>query len=323
MGVWYSSVMERVGLVFILIFGCFSAQAQNCRGLFIFAPTPATLFVGRPYEIDVDRRSISELQTHANVSVSNQAARDIAKILKQRNDDQVETVVYPSAGYDAGTAFTIFANARTVIGIDQHPFIERGTFLVRAEIPPDIGDMFTQGFEVSRQSDEAGMAPAILGSLAANLPGFRLRRLMTVSQNNGQHGWIEFDLGEGTPTRKYIHIDHTIPLTPPISEWAPKLEYQGLLIKGAMTIFNPVDPKGGGVFLLDYLARNGGVAVDADIAAPEATKFLDEQEKAHSQGRTNYLVVSTDISLGYASGENKTHNGGTKIIEYHLSPETK
>lgn len=210
----------------------------------------------------------------------------------------VQILAYIAAGYDISTPFLILKNAHTVVGIDENPFIKDINKPVIPRASTDHHEAFTQYKHVARAES---VAAVLLYRMTTDVSNFRLKRIIVLSEPTFKdrpiyHGVIQFDNGEGTPFKTYIHIhsplssnyhNHTTPW------WVTKLEeikINGLLIKGAMETYYPsnldLNFNSGGPEVVFSLAKRGGLIVDADTSAwkllsKEPKSFLYRSIKKH------------------------------------------
>lgn len=180
------------------------------------------------------------------------------------------SLLSPAAGFDADTAFRILPDLNTVIAIDNHPFGQAG----------NIGSLTAiqatneSGYVGAGTIHELGfIGGAILARLMQGLPALRLHQvtLLEETQPSGSrpraHGLVEFDLGPGTPLRRYYHIDGD-GINAPLSAqpwWLGAILAEGfsaILRKGAMDFFaaNPSS----GTYLIQHLRNAGGIFIDGD-----------------------------------------------------------
>jgi hypothetical protein len=247
-------------------FFAFSTQANTCIDLFAKPNARLVEFLGsEDHTILVDSQSLSDIQTQ-NFKLKIPAQELAGNISKITPQPTLETILYPSSGFDAGNAFTIFPEAKTIIGIDNHPFLIGNRSIIRAKVALDANYSYTHVGAVHTLTENLGAAPFIVGELASSLSSFRLLTIQEYKQKAEiSHGVIEFDRGPGTPIQRYIHVNGELPyLDDPIPTWMTSITeggYQALLAKGSETIF---DHDSGGDLLLVHLAQNGGLFVDTD-----------------------------------------------------------
>ncbi len=200
------------------------------------------------------------------------------EVSKQPQARKIDTVLYMASGFDAGSPFLVFENARTVFAVDQHPFVKDPALPIRLRIPDNDHDGYAL---ISTVNDQAqSLASTILWRLSQSISNFRLIRVAaftdptaTTIGRPAQHGLIEFDSGPGTQVRQYIHIDANIG-----SEYLPGQQpwwlarilrhgIDGLLVKGAMSVYanaSKTDVASPAREVTRYLMKNGGIIVDGD-----------------------------------------------------------
>jgi len=194
---------------------------------------------------------------------------------------RVDTVLYPMSGFDAGTAAHLFPDAVTIIGIDNHPFLPPGDSRTSFE----YSRVGSANYAAYQDIDRLGhVGPALVGSLAEAVPGFRLRRVSIIEndepttgvrsspgKSTAVHAVIEFDAGPGTPLRRYIHINGALvnregsARTADAWWWKSidRLGPSGVLVKGSMAAFH--DEHMGrdlAPTVLGWLRRSGGVLIE-------------------------------------------------------------
>lgn len=143
-----------------------------------------------------------------------------------------QTVLYPMIGIDAPMGFLLFPGATTVIGLDKVPFMLSEPSQDQA-IQPRIEPLGTW-MHWRDVSKGGALADRIIGALREKLPGFRLKAVRALYSGSSPitimdlydysvsgpeklsllengiphwHGVIEFDTGDGTPLRRYVHIN--------------------------------------------------------------------------------------------------------------------
>lgn len=133
-----------------------------------------------------------------------------------------KVVLYPMSGYDGAAPFLAFPSVTTVIGIDNHALVgetEPALNIKTATLPitPQISGQ-AWASTLNDVNGENNMAIPVLQTLSKGIPGFRFRQ-MTVNKNKirGEFrrdtlvdGIIEFDTGDNTPVRRYIHLNRDL-----------------------------------------------------------------------------------------------------------------
>jgi hypothetical protein len=176
-----------------------------------------------------------------------------------------ETVVYPASGYDAGFAARLFRGASVVVGIDDHPFHDGAD---PGYIP--VFDVPAENATFKGEVDDQGpLVGTLIGSLATNVEGFRLRGVLAIDDGEKRHGVIEFDAGPGTPRRRYVHSDGRVDGGVDAWWWRGLAGGGGslaILVKGAMNTFE--DPYVA-ARLTSLLHGRSGVVVSSVHGGPE------------------------------------------------------
>ena len=225
----------------------------------------------------------------------------------------VKTVLVPMAGHDAGSAVRLFPEAQTIIGVDAQPFLKRA----RAGKQLAFGALRSQNYTHWQQIDAMGhLAPALLSSLAWAVPGFRLRGV-TLLEHPDEKGAmassavIEFDAGEGTPTRRYIHVNDWFPNATPKGRgpwWWRALDAHrpdAVVVKGSQDWSRYASTAGVRQQLRTWLS-GGGVLVEGDgefttdeLAPAEASR-LDAEAVPHARVIEPRLTTKLDdVRFGY------------------------
>jgi len=227
---------------------------------------------------DVERLVPLPSEAQAIVALNLRYGRIASALDMATPQRQIDTVIYPSSGHDAGAAFALFDRARVVIGIDDHPFV--GDFYEAVSPVLKSEDDRYRGYTVFREvgtGPSQEVAPATLGFLKVMNPSVRILRVFAFQDENNQvHGQIDFDFGAGTLRRTYIHIQGRISDGASAADswtrlwWGRKIlsdgfRFQGLLIKAAMRLFGGFDSlPGDEVRFLKKLGDAGGVLIDGD-----------------------------------------------------------
>ncbi len=201
----------------------------------------------------------------------------IARSLQElgfNREHKLNTLVYPSAGYDAATAFLLWPEITRVVGIDDHPFA-RSNIKYLAPDPyishydKELG--YTMVMEVDSKEY---MAEVILARLISAFPKIRFKAVYQITDYTLgdyesvrlSHGLILFDTGDGTPIRSYVHLE-----SPTLNGyerkstfwWRENILNQGfqvLIRKAAMSFYGyPI-----GLELIGHLKTNHGLLIDGD-----------------------------------------------------------
>ncbi|MGE4233929.1 MAG: hypothetical protein AB7F43_11425 [Bacteriovoracia bacterium] len=117
---------------------------------------------------------------------------------------KAKTVFYPLCGFDTFTAATLFPDATIFIGLDNHPF----SAIKQIQAKPYFGRKFENTVAVSQASeDNSEYVEKIFGGLLGAFPELRILDVQEFQHNiEDSSGLVEFDTGEGTPKRYYVHI---------------------------------------------------------------------------------------------------------------------
>lgn len=249
------------------------------------------------------------VQMDLSLPVLDYARQSIARTTERT----VKTVLVPMAGHDAGTAARLFPEAETIIGVDAQPFLDRA----RTGKQLAFGALRSQNYTHWQQIQAMGhLAPALLSSLAWAVPGFRLRGVTLLEGVNERaettsSAVIEFDAGEGTPVRRYIHLNEWFPTATPKGRgpwWWRALDAHrpdAVIVKGSQDWSRYASTAGVRQKMRDWL-QGGGVLVEGDgeftvdELAPAALAQRDAAAMAH--GRTIEPRLTTkldDVRFGY------------------------
>lgn len=165
---------------------------------------------------------------------------------------QARRVFYPMSGWDA-----IFARDFTV-ATDNHPFFPAEFIDQRPSALP-FREVKGEGYIYYGDiSNEMFLGARVIGTLRSSVPGFRLRSVTVFRvdrsafrnlQEDGTHGLIVYDTGEGTPLRHYVqvHAEVSRGSEPPARTpwWIRYLDAHPpeiAIVKGAMSRFEPDFP---------------------------------------------------------------------------------
>jgi hypothetical protein len=124
-------------------------------------------------------------------------------------------VIYPASGFDGFSPFLVFKDAEVVIGLDHHPF-----YLPFENADRTIDLDYLSWENINNVDNAVQMGVQVLRQIQLAYPEqFRLRGIYAIeTKNTGLkngpyycerpvvHGLIEFDLGPGTPLKRYYHI---------------------------------------------------------------------------------------------------------------------
>lgn len=230
----------------------------------------------------------------------------------------MKTVLYPSSGYDSGSAHLIFPLAETIIGIDNHAFIHSRKEGLGSKLQSVHDSYFSFVGDVEAHAQKNNMADVILGNLLVANPLIRILRVVHAkAQSGGSHGWIEFDQGPGTALQRYVHIQHLAPVNyvSPLFIEIANNGFDALLSKGAQRMFNQAYGALSGFFLVNRLKRARGVLVDTDGRVWEWER--DWALRLGMDFRDYMEITGTDINLGYNHDGDNSVYPGTKVIIYN------
>jgi uncharacterized protein YggT (Ycf19 family) len=186
----------------------------------------------------------------------------------------IQTLIYPAAGFDSASGFGILPNLKTVIALDNHDFHKDCNL---SEIIPVFGptDVTECGFtQVGNVDRTLYLSKVILGRLILHFPKARILRVIGVSDRmlnashpTYPHGMILFDYGPGTALRTYIHIKSQTtfyspgPNTLEIYDRLSKIPFQAVLSKASMAwLDNERTP----LPIVNALVENAGLWIDGD-----------------------------------------------------------
>jgi hypothetical protein len=220
---------------------------------------------------------------------------------------QVRTVFYPLSGTDP-IAARLFTQASVFIALDKQPFFglsEKG-FSSR----PGLGGAFRWLQDVER---EGALGPRLLGALQEAVPGFHLRRLAIFGNSESINGLIEYDQGEGTPIRQYVHIQGSVPSrkTKDFHPWwmseLSRLKPQALIVKGSMSFLkaNKCQPEFRQT-LLGWLKEAQGLILEGfamdrnsrGVLKNKAFEFKSSTDTYPAEGATSLDLYDLVFSYG-------------------------
>jgi hypothetical protein len=123
-----------------------------------------------------------------------------ANSIVKKSKDNITSVFYPMAGYDAQFPFTIFPNAKLVIGLDRHRFLNATENTVAAFVNPKQGP-WEEYSEIKNS-----MAPKILGNIFVVFPKAVIQEVgKIILPDDSKSGYVRFLDGNGNQ-RIYIHV---------------------------------------------------------------------------------------------------------------------
>ncbi len=290
-------------IIFLLVlFGLAESHALLCRD--VWSPY-GEILTGHEVTtrlLEVDQSIPMSPLTKENLLYLELNAKEVAAAIAARADQkQIHTVVYPAAGFDGTSALLAFSDAELVIGIDNHPFVLEGTSIVHAQVPTIYKRETRVGWLLFNEVDEQMYtADMLLGRLSHAYRNFRVLRVLDLRDSGGlSHGLIEFDTGEGTQVRQYLHIQ----TENQSSVWDEKMPWwlrnlhvrglQGLISKAAMSFFEDTGEYHSLPYaLMRILKREHGVFVDGDShVSPSDLRVTRERTFLKYFGYSNNVRV--------------------------------
>ncbi len=220
-------------------------------------------------------------------------------------------VMNPLSGIN-GSLVNLFPESELFVGLDAHPFLERipsprEKISFRAVSGRDFS--IAETIHSFQNDDNIFAGQLLIGALSASVEGFRLRRVDVLETREKRpwavwwrylksrarpayetsynwarfvHGLIEYDSGEGTPVRQFLHINTDIFMwDDPATAWwfsgwnlpVPDV----VVIKGAQDLFSP-----GGrhecraikAAIYDWLHQSNGILIEGrDRAKKDQWEF--------------------------------------------------
>lgn len=250
----------------------------------------------------------------------------------------VKTAFYPLSGVDGGIV-QLFPEARLLIGIDDHPFLQIPADGETILIHRSPVEAFRRTEEISRDQTAFGIfaGQRVIGAMASSVPNFRLLEVTVfVTEENVSisekdrlvHGLIDFDSGPGTPLRRYLHVNAKLVrgLNYKTSWWFRGLDRwvpDAVIIKGAQGLFYPSGNESRDAHplrrdILKWLRWSRGYLIEGDNRASmppvysygvddlEPTWELSEDERFENTAS----VILTGLLYGYSPG------GEVKITKF-------
>lgn len=214
---------------------------------------------------------------------------------------KVKLVLYPASGFDSNTAFTVFKNARTVIGIDKHGFISRNTDSLAPKVTLSTRSKEQGWVKYTEIDNEEFVGADLIGNILSLSPSVRVLSVTTVHTENGSsHGIIEFDYGKSTPKYQYIHVQANS-VTEVVHPMLDK-SIDAVFLKASMDFFDDsINPNNR--VIIDQIEKNKALIVDADgVMSFVLWPYLDkESEVSRKQLINNYpQIINTHINkIGY------------------------
>ncbi|MCK6597316.1 MAG: hypothetical protein L6Q37_03050 [Bdellovibrionaceae bacterium] len=214
---------------------------------------------------------------------------------------KVKLVLYPASGFDSNTVFTVFKNARTVIGIDKHGFISKTTKSLVPKVTLSTRSKDQGWVKYTEIDSEEFVGADLIGNILSLSPSVRVLSVTSVHTENGtSHGIIEFDYGESTPKYQYIHVQaHSV-----TEEVRPILDksIDAVYLKAAMDFFDDsVNPNNR--VIIDQIEKNKALIVDADgVMSFVLWPYLDRESEVYKKQLINNYpqIINTHIKkIGY------------------------
>lgn len=225
------------------------------------------------------------------------------------------TVLYPGSGFDLSSGFRMFPNATTIIGFDNHPFIDHTErfFIPGADV---ILNKERPWSLVSHVDLLVSMASALVAQVYSRFPDARVHNVLELRQENNSHGVITFDTGEDTPIRQYVHLQvlgdkivndlfkgtEGLSLTPQVLQSLfEKFKPDSMMFKASMELsyhalritereYRPGELSEAVSIMADEIALRGGVIVDGDHptaleSGPDSKPHLVDQLSVTLKGQ--------------------------------------
>lgn len=274
--------LKRLNFLIIILGLASNALAQDeCSG-FLFLARPKLSFTVSESNYDlIEVKSnqqgflISEIMVNPGSHTGSyerfikNLAEDVTQFLGHK---LVKTVFYPAAGSDGVLGFKLFEDARLVIGLDDHPFYLSDQRIISTDIK--VLQEQSYGWEFANEIGESRtLAESFFNKLYMRFPEARVLNVL-VSKNRrleGMNAIIDFDLGEGTEIRRYIHVFADSKRKKYLSEMVEEILIQNnieaVIAKGSMEIFKPgtKDYDTFGKELIDHMINKKGILVDGDF----------------------------------------------------------
>jgi|GEM_PF-6826924 len=190
----------------------------------------------------------------------------VANLLQSEFKVTPKRVLYPASGHDVDTLLRVFPDANEIILVDHHPFVQ--SYQTQSKQLRFIKVTESRNFDLRdhmHSDHKNNIAPMerILGELEHQYPNLRLHEVEAFSkthmehwdvrilyrdrlfgdvyENKAIHGRIVFDVGPGTEKKEILYLNFVngqIPLD--IEPLLADAKIDGLIVKAAMGIFNPI-----------------------------------------------------------------------------------
>jgi hypothetical protein len=164
-----------------------------------------------PYDIE-DRGKLA-----ASRDYQNQLDQVRSGLFKTTDPGRYESVFYPLMGSDITLPLRIFPNVKTIVTIDQVPFVRRepGKEISLGIHDPIVGP-WRAAIDIQRDGQ---VAPRILGALLSEFPKAQILDITlydgpserTENQTPPTSAVVHFDLHDGVGIRQLIYIHHSLP----------------------------------------------------------------------------------------------------------------
>ncbi len=237
----------------------------------------------------------------------------IRERLLEINSNPVDTVFYPMAGFDAFTPMTLFPETKRIVALDDHSFLSESNKNLTWNASPFFGKFYESAANVDRTPQ---LSAAIVGALLGADPKIRILSVIEfktkgLGRETASNGWIQYDTGEGTLKREYIHIQGRVEWHKPahLQPWFHFLEHtriNAVIVKGAMLTFSYLSqggvPYSGRVFFRDaierWLTNSNGVLVSGSSGFEhDKPEFLT----GLSNNQISAPTVVSNVDFGYGN----------------------
>ncbi len=284
----------------------------------------------KPYDIE-DRGQLASA-----LEYQNQLNQIRSGLLRSTNPDRYDSIFYPLMGTDITLPLRIFPKVKTIITIDQVPFLKReqdqtASHAASLDIHDPISGPWRAAIDIQRDGQ---VAPRILGALLTEFPKAKILDIRlydgpgerTESEARPTSAIVSFDLQDGVGVRQLIYIHHHLRFVsrkaPPdrkISDLVSTYKPQVAVLKASMGIAKYTAL--GNMVLENIKSQKGlileGLAEDLrargghhDIRTPEfSPEFQDSKNQMNPNTKTledlhpeamSYVIPG--VPFGYDSG---------------------
>jgi len=214
--------VSAINLTFLLIVlvhqHSLASEISPRRCADVFSPV---LMLNRPvtipdsYELPNGRKHSKYKKFISEIS----ELRDKINLLTEGKLNQVESVIYPAAGFDSGYPFLMAPKAKVVIALDDNPFITQKNFKLETSLKPVQPYGYASYMHFSAIVSLPGLANQIVANIKGLDKNIRIRSVEAfMIQGESKymeaqdehipiHGLVKFDRGDGTPEQIYIHVN--------------------------------------------------------------------------------------------------------------------